>query len=283
MGKLKEKDIQYVYDAISESEMIQNLIRKIADSSGNRNTGNTESERLQSQISSLQSRLQQANESLEQYKNFYIHAKPELEKNEKMQKEIENFKSEISDYEADIHEKSTEIEKLRTALDKANNKNNELLSKLKTAKENADRLKKQFDTPINFLDMYRELSDSTRSGLENVISDKNEITFIASCSNENNLSSIWEYTKDISGDSSYADDFKILSRIFDYFFDVFNDSLPDAKYIRDNVEPGDYLDDDYHDRCAGSATSGEITEIILRGYKSKNTGRIIHKSLVKAQ
>lgn len=283
MGKLKEKDIQYIYDAISESEMIQNLIRTIADSSGNKNTGNAESERLQSQISSLQSQLQQANKSLEQYKNFYIHAKSELEKNEKMQKEIENLKSEISDYEADMHEKSTEIKKLRTALDKANNKSNELLSKLKIAEKNADRLKKQFDTPINFLDMYRELSNSTRSGLKNVISDKNEITFIASCSNENNLSSIWEYTKDISGDSAYADDFKTLCRIFDYFFDVFNDSLPDAKYIRDNVEPGDYLDDDYHDRCAGSATSGEITEIILRGYKSKNTGRIIHKSLVKAQ
>ena len=52
-------------------------------------------------------------------------------------------------------------------------------------------------------------------------------------------------------------------------------------YARDSVEVGYSFDDDKYDRCAGSATSGKIAQIILRGYKSVNTGTIICRSLVR--
>ena len=156
-----------------------------------------------------------------------------------------------------------------------------LSAELQSTNEMMQGLKKQFETPMKYLELYRSLSSSVRSGLENVIMDCNEITFIASCSKESSLSSIWEYIKEISEDSD-SGDFKALNLIFDYFFEVFNVSLPEPKYERDDVEIGDELDDEYYDRCCGSSTSGEITEIILKGYRSRNTGKIIHKSLVKA-
>ena len=52
-------------------------------------------------------------------------------------------------------------------------------------------------------------------------------------------------------------------------------------YARDSVEAGYSFDDDKYDRCTGSATSGKITQVILRVYKSVNTGAIICRSLVR--
>lgn len=175
----------------------------------------------------------------------------------------------------------SEIEHLESTVDNLRKEKDALSAELQSTNEMMQGLKKQFETPMKYLELYRSLSSSVRSGLENVIMDCNEITFIASCSNESSLSSIWEYIKEISEDSD-SRDFKVLNLIFDYFFEVFNASLPEPKYERDDVEIGDELDDEYYDRCCGSSTSGEITEIILKGYRSRNTGKIIHKSLVKA-
>ena len=267
---ITKKDIQYVYDVISKSPDIQKLIKDIANSDRKvhdvcdyRNNDN-EKDILKTQISDLKNELQNANVDLNKYKLYYDSTKSKVE-------EYDSLKNEVSSLQ----------DKVRTCNSELERKKEEMEEELESANEIIRKLKKQFGTPVKYLEKYRSLSYSVRDGLENVISDKNIITFIASCSNENNLSYIWEYTKELSSDSDSAD-FQTLNMIFDYFFDVFNDSLPESKFVRDDVETGDELDDDYHERCFGSATSGEITSVLLRGYKSKTTGKIIHKSLVKA-
>lgn len=277
MGKLKDKDIHYVYDAISESKEIQELIIKIVNQNAiTSHTGLTdtkEENNLRSQISQLQSQLQQANENLAQYKDLYNRAKTKID-------DYDYQKSKVSELEAELQKKQSKISKLENAIEELNQEKSELSANLKSVDGIINSLKKKFETPAKYLEMYRSLSYAVRSGLENVVSDKNEITFIISCSNEHNLLSVWEYAKGISNDYD-GSDFRTLSLIFDYFFDVFNESLPKPKYERDDVEAGDCFDDDLHDRCFGSATSGDITKVILRGYKSKNTGKIICKSVVK--
>lgn len=287
MSRIKEKDIQYVYDVLLESPEIQNLIRQIAN--GNmpihpalvKNDDFIEEANLRSQLSSVQLQLKQTTEELEKYKNFYRQAHPKLERYGSLEDEVADLHRREKNYVSKLEENESEIEHLESTVDNLKNEKDALSIELQSTNEMMQGLKKQFETPIKYLELYRSLSSSVRSGLENVIMDRNEITFIASCSNESSLSSIWEYIKEISEDSN-SRDFKALNLIFDYFFDVFNDSLPEPKYERDDVEIGDELDDEYYDRCCGSFTSGEITEIILKGYRSRNTGKIIHKSLVKA-
>lgn len=287
MGKVKEKCIQCVYEIISESPEIQDLIKKIANGNNLTYSNTTKNDNYKEETT-LHMQLNQATKELEQYKQFYVQAKPKLEQyhslenemktlyteNEKLLSKLKSNKSYINNLESDVNTLKEKIEKLGKEKDS-------ISLELKSSNETLQRFKEQFENPIKYLEMYRSLSYSVRSGLENVIIDTNEITFIASCTNENNLSSIWEYIKEISNDTD-SDDFKVLNLIFDYFFDVFNNSLSEPKYKRDDVEIGDDLDDDYYDRCYGSATSGEITRVIIKGYKSRNTGKIIHKSLVKA-
>lgn len=277
MGKLKEKDKQYVYDAILESEDIQKLIIRIVNqnitTSRTELTDTKEENNLRLQISQLQSQLQRTNKSLAEYKNLYISAKPKID-------DYDYQKNRVSELETESNKKQLQIDRLENTINGLQQENNKLSADLKSAEKTIDSFKKTFEKPAEYLEMYRSLSYSVRNGLENVINDKNEIMFIVSCSNEHNLSSVWEYLKGISNDYN-SEDFRKLSQIFDYFFDVFNDSLPEPKYERDDVENGDDFDDDLYNRCFGSATSGDITKVILRGYRSENTGTTICKSVVK--
>ncbi|MGN0482098.1 MAG: hypothetical protein ACI4HI_00960 [Lachnospiraceae bacterium] len=287
MRNIKEKDIQYVYEVISESEEIQKLIWEIANRSPKKSNSDfiessiDDSEEMKSlnlQISQLQTQLEKTKEKLHEYKNQADLKEKECEH---LQGQIEILKKKERDSQIELQNKISEISKLEKDFGQECNKNAELMSELKQANATADLLKQQFEKPMAYLKMYQSLSRSTRNGLENVISVTNEITFIASCTNEDGLAAIWNYTKDLSNDSDREQDFMVLREIFDYFFDIYNDSLPEPKYVRDDVEIGDEFDDECHDRCMGSATSGDITEVILRGYRSMNTRKVIRRSLVK--
>lgn len=276
---VKEKDVRYFVEIMKQSSEIQELIRHIAaggdvPSIPRTSDGESETERLHAQISGLKKQLEQADGQLKKFQELYRQAKSQLDRYAGLQGELAGKKSELEQKESEIVQLNDSIRTLEA-------KKAQLSSDLNDAKKEANSLKSRFELPAKYFELYRKLSGTLRAGLENVICDKNEITFIVSCSNENNLSSIWEYAKDISNDPE-NEEFKILVQIFDYFFDRFNESLPEPKYTKDDVEIGDYLDEDKYDRCCGSATSGDITEIILRGYQSRNTGRMIHKSIVKA-
>lgn len=287
MGKVKEKYIQCVYEIILESPKIQDLIKKIANGNNLTYSNATKNDNYKEETT-LCMQLNQVTKELEQYKQFCVQAKQELEKYHSLENEMKTLRAEnkellfkLESNKLYINNLESDVNILKEKTEKLGKEKDSISLELKSANETIKRFKEQFENPIKYLEMYRSLSYSVRSGLENVIIDTNEITFIASCTNENNLSSIWEYIKEISNDTD-SDDFKVLNLIFDYFFDVFNNSLSEPKYKRDDVEIGDDLDDDYYDRCYGSATSGEITKVILKGYKSRNTGKIIYKSLVKA-
>ena len=125
------------------------------------------------------------------------------------------------------------------------------------------------------------LSASVRTGLSDIICDKNEILFIASCSTSEHLKSIWIYIKKLIGTNGDSSEIEILKDIFDYFFDVYNDSLSEPAYVRDDVEEGYIFDDDRYDRCTGCPASGQISQVMLRGYISINTRKSICRSLVR--
>lgn len=277
MGKIKEDDL---FDAINESDKIKNLIRKIANASSmtpneysaHRSEGDTkEIDSLNSQIGQLQSKLHQADIQLRQTKSQL----------EIYKKTVDDLQAKVDKYQLELQEKSEKNFELENEIGICRNDKLQLSSELNSITGKYEKLKQQFQEPLFYYDKYQSLSFSTRSGLENIVCVKNEITFIASCANEDSLSALWQYAKEISGRMDCKDDFEALCQIFDWFFELYNGSLPNRKYVRESVEVGDDFDDEYHDRCHGSATSGEIKEILLRGYKTANTGRVVQKSLVR--
>ena len=208
----------------------------------------------------------------------------------------------ISEPESTIVELTNQLHNTQSEYQQSVERESEYKIRLKRAEEELEQMKSELETcrkslnclrqeyaileerlygPGNLLERYRSLSAAIRKGLSNVICDKDEIRFIASCSTPDHLKAIWIYTRQLAGNNGDTAALTILKDIFDYFFDVFNSSLSEPMYMRDGVDRGYPFDDDKYDRSVGSAMSGVITQVVLRGYKSVNTGAIICRSLVQ--
>ena len=151
-------------------------------------------------------------------------------KSEKVVLENRTLNKEITELRHELETTKTESEKCKTAFN--------LLEK------KYDFLKNHFSSPVILLDKYRNLPISIRNGLSDIICDKDEILFIASCSSPEHLKAIWNYTKALAVNNANENELNIMKEIFDYFFDVFNHSLSEPVYERDKVEPGIIFDDE---------------------------------------
>lgn len=290
---IKERDLEPVLlSLLNTSPAIQNKLRSICGLSSNTSAGSQsysaethQTEQLKAQISQYKSDYQQAAEKLQEYKNYSAQLQSkcsslEMEKSNlqnrvsQLENELTNVKSQLGSNEKRLA--SSESERIRLKESEQT-----LSASLNKANNTVKIMKERFSLPVILLNRYQSLSLSVRTGLSDVIRDDNEILFIASCSTSDHLRAIWEYTKRLAGSNGNPSDIEVLSDMFDYFFDIFNLTLSEPMYERDSVETGFYFDDDKYDRCTGSATSGKITQVMLRGYKSVNTGNIICRSLVR--
>lgn len=282
----KDKDTKRLYEMIAKSKEIQELIKKIvetnvSDGFSDKTNGSVEEDTLFGSA--------EKDDLFKKYKKFYFDSVDKINRYDEIEEENkklkEDYKTKQGAYVAldskykDLTKKNEEqSQQNANNLKKIEGLERKILDKQQEL-DSANTIISNFETPIELFKKYKEVSERVKHGLENVINYENEILFIVSCTSEQNLSSIWRYIRDISSDEA-GNDFVILNEIFDYFFEVFNNSLPESRYIRDDVKVGDEFDSDYHDRCYGSLTSGDVTRVVLRGYRSKNTGKIIHKSLV---
>ncbi|MBQ7568226.1 hypothetical protein IJT17_05400 [bacterium] len=209
--------------------------------------------------------------------NMYLSTINELKKeNSKLKSDNANLKADKKTAEDNRDDLIKERDDLIKQLERVQ-------SDLTNAKTENHNLTNTFGKPIDLLRRYRELPRHIKDSLSDVISHVDEVHFIASCSSQEHLKAIWDYTKQLIEDGRNADDIEVLKGIFDYFFVIFNESLTTPKFVRDDVAQGDRFNYERHDRCPGSSASGVITEVVLKGYKSANTGNIICKSVVRVQ
>lgn len=216
-------------------------------------------------------KVRKLEDELNQYKEQYQRKKVLTEQ---LQKDIEARNSRINQLKQELEDKCSEYDRLQKNYE-------EETKELNVTKQQLACYENNFLSAMGKYKLYQSVSESTREGLKNVICEKDEIGFVVSCVNMDNLQRIWEYTKDILSNQNKMKDVEILKEIFDYFFEVYNQSLAEAIYQRDEIAIGDDFDDEYQSRSRESATSGAIKKILLRGYSSINTGKIICKSVVQ--
>ena len=218
-----------------------------------------------------ENKVRKLEEELNQYKTHYQREKVLTEQ---LNKDLKAKDNRINQLEQELKNKHSEYNQLQE------NYNDER-KELDNTKQQLTCYENNFSYAMEKYKLYQTVSESTKEGLKNVICERDAIGFIVSCANKENLQRIWEYTKDILSDYNKLKDVEILKGIFDYFFEVYNQSLAEAIYQRDDIAIGDDFDDEYQSRSRESATSGTITEVLLRGYSSINTGKIICKSVVR--
>jgi len=222
-----------------------------------------ENKRLENENISLKSQLDKITAENDRLENQI---------NEK-QRDITNLKS----YNHDILEKYNSNKK---ELDELESELSETKAELKKAKTVSDKLKGYFKEPFELYDRYKNLDDRIKRQISNIISDKSIMAFISSCSQYGNLEMLWDHTKYLLLN---GEDISVLRDIFGYFFELLNESAEKPPYAWSEDNTGIRYDDSRHICGYNSSAQGIVREIQLRGYVSANTGKIVRKTVVKAE
>ena len=222
-----------------------------------------ENKRLENENISLKSQLDKITAENDRLENQI---------NEK-QRDITNLKS----YNHDILEKYNSNKK---ELDELESELSETKAELKKAKTVSDKLKGYFKEPFELYDRYKNLDDGIKKQISNIISDKSIMAFISSCSQSGNLEMLWDHTKYLLLN---GEDISVPRDIFGYFFELLNESAEKPLYTWNEDSIGIRYDDSRHICGYNSSAQGIVREIQLRGYVSANTGKIVRKTVVKAE
>ncbi len=107
------------------------------------------------------------------------------------------------------------------------------------------------------------------------------MSFICGGAQTSALETIWDVLRECVQQGK-ADDASTLWDIFEYCLQLVNASKIQARYETLPVEEGDTFDMDYHSEGQGSKAQGTIADIYLRGFRNSYNGKVIRKSIVRA-
>lgn len=185
------------------------------------------------------------------------------------EKEIDKVKAELQailyKYEQEKLQKENELNKVKAYLEAEQEKN------------------KSISNVLILFEKYNNLSEEIRTiRLANVISCKSIISFIISCSNYDNLLSIWDFCKSmiLSENNGRNTELEVLKDIFYYFFNQLGNSMNTPKFKLLDTQVGETFDDQYHIRGRNSKVSGRITDVILNGVVQCNNNVCKRQSIV---
>ncbi|WP_432205055.1 coiled-coil domain-containing protein [Cetobacterium somerae] len=221
---------------------------------------------------------------LDMMKKFVIEVTEEDEINlsggekENMQKLLEIIRNMFFIKDKTLAEKSKEISEIEI-------ENKTLVNEIEAVKKEStlplqkklDFYREQFENQIKAYSLYKDLSPRAIKSLENIFKGDSIDTFMACGIQKDNINSLWYYIKNEIIEER-EEDIEKLKFIFEYLFNLY--IIPNDYCIWQDIKIGDKFDTFIHIAHSKGRASGEVKEIILRGYLNKNTKKIINKSVV---
>lgn len=235
-------------------------------------------------LDDLKEDLKSSEELLDIVKKFVIEVTEEDEINlsggekENMQKLLEIIRNMFFIKNKRLAEKSKEISEIEK-------ENKILLNEVEAVKKEnilplqkkLDFYREQFENQIKVYSLYKNLSPRAIKSLENIFKGDSIDLFMACGIQEDNINSLWYYIKNEIIEER-DEDIEKLKFIFEYFFNLY--IVPNDYYTSQEIKIGDKFDTSIHIAHSRGKSSGEVKEVLLRGYLNKNTKKIINKSLV---
>ena len=231
----------------------------------------------QKELEETKSELSETKAELKKSKNVYISLKSQLEE---IIAENNRLKNTISEKDRDIIYLKSHNNDILEGYKSKEKELSETQAELQKSKAVSDELTGYFKNPLELYDRYKNLDDRIKRQLSNIIIDKSIMTFISSCSQYGNLEMLWDQTKYLLLN---GEDISVPRDIFGYFFELLNESAEKPLYTWNEDSIGTRYDDSRHICGYNSSAQGIVREIQLRGYVSANTGKIVRKTVVKAE
>jgi len=236
-------------------------------------------------ISELEFKVKQLEEGMklfekltESYDALMSKFKKTEENNEKLKSKSESLEEKVDKYK---NENETFLQDNRKMKESEDSYRDKLVKSVEEGRELKERLKgyeNQFADMIEVHKKYLQLTTRSKESLSGIFKDESLMGFVACGIQESNIESLWDYIKDEIKEEKY-EGVNELKEILEYLFNLYQLSNP--KYGWQEVEAGVNFDTDEHIRHSSGKVSGEVAEVMLKGYENKKNGRIIRKSLVK--
>ena len=240
---------------------------------------------LKSEIESLQKELQIKDSQLEEQKNefqlIYTRAQDRIEALEKEYTNLEQinvgYKKCFVELTHNCDALSKELASIKEDVYVKTNKIAELeeLNRLQQKK-----LQESFADGWELYEKYNNLNEETKQLLSSVLPRENFSSFIVGMAKDSALASLWDETYRCVRNERLTDA-EILWNIFRYAIYLVNQSKTEDVYVIDSTEIGDTYDVEYHRLTKRSRAHGNITKLVLLGFKNTYSDTIVRKSIVQ--
>lgn len=202
--------------------------------------------------------------------------------------EINKIKHEKDLLNQEAMEKTKEINSLQKVILEKDKKisthfaeTQKLNAQISALQDELSQFKESIGEVVVVYEKYSRLSKNTLEKLSNIICSDNLMGFITSCSDYKNLEGLWDYNKSLIMSETDSIALPVLEEVFSVFFNTYNSSSKNPRFIYDTTNVGDMFDDELHVKGKTSKVQGNISAVLLRGYRSAVTNNIVRKSVVK--
>lgn len=139
---------------------------------------------------------------------------------------------------------------------------------------------KEFDENFYMFNQFKKMDIETLKSLKGIFKHETIENFIACGSQQENLEALWDFIK-YRVMNGQITELELLSDIFRYFLEVYNETSDQQVLKRQIVKIGDGFDVSLHIRTPDGKASGKIGSVYLEGYLNAVTDAIIRKSIVR--
>ena len=297
--KIKKKLVDFIEKCIEKyiDEHLVDLKRKILNLDGFKS--DEEYKNLQSQYSQIKDEkenLQDNINKLNKEKVYLEQKRKSLEENlETVNEEKYKLEQKNDDLIVDntkLREEKRQIEKKLDECEKNLNKVNEIIDSMQQEIEEAQKQKNKLDYFSNgygkidsMFKIYQQLNEDIRDELQGIFGNADTpVMFFCNALQENHLDNFWDYISNKINSGKIDNNIeKSLCKLFDFCFDMVNNSQQKPLYKRLQVQKGFDFDNTYMIKTADSTQLGNVKEVKLAGYVYMLTNNVVRRSLVQVE
>lgn len=210
----------------------------------------------------------------------------EKEEKRNAREQVEALKQAVSQTELQNRRVQKELEAVRMDLKGLQEENRALRAReaqyidcVEEARKVKSRYEKGFGQLDTYYRMYLQLGEAVHEDLVRVLSPKSPETFLCWGVQWGNIEALWAFLDINLSMGKYPQDIlEVLGKIFDYFFELYREM--NGNYERLDTKAGDEFDEDFHKRSSNSLVTGQISQVLLRGYRG-TANKKIKKSVVR--
>ncbi|GMB92719.1 hypothetical protein NHP200010_04300 [Helicobacter bizzozeronii] len=190
---------------------------------------------------------------------------------QKMHQEIQQLQEELQGYKTQLATLKQDLHNLQEADKQKQTELGHMQEALKQAQAELEKHK------IQAYELFLTLPTSLKQGLSNLFNGDDPLSFLVIGTQGRNIEMLWDYTNNALKDNT--EEAKTLVEMFYALFSYYEQATP---YQLDPLEVGEPYDPTKHQRHHSSTNaSGNIAQVLLRGFKHARSGEVKRQSVVK--